>query len=91
MGRVKSDKSPERTSAGPIKCGDLELNIAKESAKKPKFAKRWAAVSGGAAEAVAAEKQEAAEAAATTAATAATEPPSATQTRSATPTSTIVR
>ncbi len=47
MGRVKSEKSPEKPPAGPIKCGDLELNTAKESAKKPKFAKRWAAVSGG--------------------------------------------
>ena len=48
MGRVKSEKSPEKPPTGPIKCGDLELNTAKETAKKPKFAKRWAAVSGGA-------------------------------------------
>ena len=47
MGRVKSEKSPEKPSSGPIKCGDLELDTAKESAKKPKFAKRWAVVSGG--------------------------------------------
>ena len=48
MGRVKTEKAPAPpVNTGPTKRGGLELNTAKE-AKKPKFAKKWAELHGGA-------------------------------------------